>query len=610
MNNSIVVNRADFFRGALALIVLLALVFAQTWSFEFVSWDDQMYVTGNPKVLAGLSYEGVRWAFDTRHTGLYTPLAWISHMADVSLWGRHAGGHHLSSVLLHALSTLVLFALLVQTTGDAWRSFLVGALFAIHPLHVESVAWVAERKDVLVAFFYLSTLYCHAMWVRENKLTWRAMTYLMAVLAGLSKPMAVTLPVAMVLIDFWPLRRFDFSAQPRQALIAAVKEKWVFFLGAIALTLQTLSFGQDPDFAPVNYQWLDLPERLQIAGAAYGFYLWKTVWPTALSFFYPYRPPLPIWEYLLPPLLLFGFLLVAWRRRSRSPVLWFGLAWYCVTLLPVSGIVQIAWYSYADRYSYLPLIGIFASLVWAVPFSAAQAGSRRTALAARLVAAVLLVAATVVAYLQAGTWRDSKSLYSQAIESDPTNRMARLALAQQYVAKQQFDLASGHLDLLLRQPMNDPLTAQGLLLRGDIFKFRGQGEPARAAWAAAAAADRSYWRARLRLGTDALEQGDTAGAIANFLAADQLLHNNDEILNNLGVAYARSGAFRQALQAYDRAVRANWLNQTARLNLALTYEKMGASPQAYQQYSALLALNPQNLGAIDGLARLGGTERP
>jgi tetratricopeptide (TPR) repeat protein len=610
MPDAIAPQRAEFLRGALALIVLVALVFAQTWSFEFVSWDDQMYVTGNPKVLAGLSYEGVRWAFETRHTGLFTPLAWISHMADVSLWGRHAGGHHLSSVLLHTLSTLLLFALLVQTTGETWRSFLVGALFAIHPLHVESVAWVAERKDVLVAFFYLATLYCHAMWVRDSKLSWRAMTYLMAILAGMSKPMAVTLPVAMVLIDFWPLRRFDFSSQPRQALIAAVKEKWVFFLGAIALTLQTLSFGQDPNLAPVNYQWLDLPERLQVAGAAYGVYLWKTVWPAALSFFYPYRPPLPIWEYLLPPLVLFGLLLVAWRRRSSFPALWFGIAWYCVTLLPVSGIVQIAWYAYADRYSYLPLIGIFASLVWAVPFSAAADASRRTALAARLVAAVLLVAAAIAAYLQVGTWKDSQSLYSQAIGSDPANRMARLALAQQYVAKQQFDLATVHLDILLQRPMNDPLTAQGLLLRGDVFKFQGQGEQARTAWEAAAAADRTYWRARLRLGTEALEQGDAASAIANFLAADQLLHNNDEILNNLGVAYARAGALRQALQAYDRAVRANWLNQTARLNLALSYEKMGASAQAREQYSALLTLNPQNAGASEGLARLGGKERP
>lgn len=609
MNIPLTCGRTCFYRGALALIVLLALVFAQTWAFEFVSWDDQWYVTGNPKVLAGLSYEGVRWAFETRHTGLYTPLAWISHMADVSLWGNHAGGHHLSSVLLHALSSLVLFALLAQTTGDAWRSFLVAALFAIHPLHVESVAWVAERKDVLVAFFYLATLYCHALWVRNSKLTWRAMTYLMAILAGLSKPMAVTLPVAMVLIDFWPLRRFDFSSQPRQALLAAVKEKWLFFLGAIALAVLTLSFGQDPNIAPVNYQWIALSERLQIAGAAYGFYLWKTVWPAALTFFYPYRPPVPVWEYLLPPLFLSGLLLLAWRQRSRWPVLGFGLAWYGVTLLPVSGIVQIGWYAYADRYSYLPLIGIFASLAWAAPFPAAAA-SRRAALAARLVAAVLLAAAAVAAHLQVGTWKDSESLYSQAIASDPSNRMARLALAQQYVARQQFDLASGHLDILLQRPIDDPLTAQGQLLRGDVFKFQGLGEAARTAWVAAAATDRTYWRARLRLGTDALERGDTTSAIAYFLAADQLLRNNDEILNNLGVAYARSGAFPQALAAYDRAVRANWMNQTARLNLALTYEKMGASTQAHQQYSTLLKLNPQNAGASEGLARLGGRERP
>jgi tetratricopeptide (TPR) repeat protein len=609
MNNSIPLPRADLIRGVLALLALIALVFAQTWTFEFVSWDDQMYVTGSPQVLAGLSYDGVKWAFETRYSSLYTPLAWISHMADVSLWGLNAGGHHLSSVLFHTMSTLVLFALLAQTTGETWRAFLVSALFAIHPLHVESVAWVAERKDVLVAFFFLATLYSHAMWARERKTLWRVLTYLMAMLAGFSKPMAVTLPVAMVLIDFWPLNRFDFHANPRQALLAAVKEKWLFFVGAAALAVQTLSFGQDPNLPPVNYQWLGLLDRLQVAGAAYGFYLWKTVWPSALSFFYPYRPPLPIWEFLLPPLILCGLLLVAWRQRSRFPVLWFGIAWYCVTLLPASGIVQIGWYIYADRYSYLPLIGIFAGLVWAVPFSAATSAGRSGAMAARLVATVLLLAATVLAYLQVGAWRDSQSLYSQAIASDPTNRMARLALAHQYVAKQQFDLATVHLDILLQRPIDDPLTAQGLLLRGDVFKFQGRGEQARMAWEAAAAADRTYWRARLRLGTHALELGDTAGAISNFLAADRLLHNNDEILNNLGVAYARAGDLRQALQAYDRAVRANWLNQTARLNLALTYEKMGASAQARDQYSALLTLNPKNAGAAEGVARLNRTAR-
>lgn len=602
-------GRTYFYRGALALIVLLVLVFAQTWTFEFVSWDDQMYVTGNPQVLAGLSYDGVTWAFTTLYSGLYTPLAWVSHMADVSLWGQNAGGHHLSSVLIHALSTLLLFALLMQTTGEAWRSFLVSALFAIHPLHVESVAWVAERKDVLVALFFLATLYCHAMWVRDRKVTWRVMTYLMAILAGLSKPLAVTLPVAMLLIDFWPLNRFDFQSTPRLALLAAAKEKWAFFLGALALALHTLNFGQDPNLPTVDYQWLELPERLQVAGAAYGFYLWKTVWPAALSFFYPYRPPLSVWEYLIPPSILIGLLLAAWQRRSSFPVFLFGIAWYCVTLLPVSGIVQIAWYTYADRYSYLPLIGIFACLVWAVPFPEADSASRRAALVPKFGAAVLLLAFAITAYLQVGTWKDSKSLYSKAIESDPSNRMARLALAQQFVARKQFELASGHLDILLQQPTGDPVTAQGLLLRGDVFMFQGQGERARMAWVAAAEVDRTYWRARLRLGTYALEQGDTAGAVSNFQAADQLLRNNDEILNNLGVAYARSGALPQALQAYDGAVRANRLNQTARLNLARTHELLGERQQAYEQYSALLVLNPKNAGAIDGMARLEGQAR-
>lgn len=609
MNNAIVLKQGDFVRGVLALLGLVALVFAQTWTFDFVSWDDQMYVTANPRVLAGLTPEGVKWAFETRHTGLFTPLAWLSHMADVSIWGRYAGGHHLTSVLIHAASTLVLFGLLAQSTGDAWRSFLVSALFAVHPLHVESVAWVAERKDVLAAFFYLATLYCHARWTRDGKRNWRLMSYLMATLAGLSKPMAVSLPVAMILIDFWPLRRFDFQHHPGQAIVAALKEKWAFFAGALALAVYTLSFGPDPNIRVAGSDGFDLYERLQITGSAYGFYLGKTLWPSALSFFYSSRLPLPVWEYLVPPLVLAALLLTSWRLRSRFPAFFFALAWYSVTLLPASGIVQIGWYAYADRYSYLPLIGIFAGMVWAVPFSSTVPTSRVAGLAAKVVVSVLVAAAAIAAYIQAASWKDSASLYSKAIDSDPSNRLARINLAHQLVASNELDLASRHLDIALQQPKQDPLTAQALLLRGDIYSRWAQPENARSAWQAAAAVDRTYWRARVRLGTHALAQGDTAEAIRHFLAADQLMQNNDEILNNLGVAYASSGALPQALPVFDRAVRANWLNQTARLNLALTYEKMGNLPQASAQYSALLALNSQSAGAREGLARVAGELR-
>lgn len=609
MNNPIKASRASFLSGVLALLGLVAFVFAQTCSFEFMTWDDQMYVTGNPTVLAGLSYDGVKWAFETRYSGLFTPLAWISHMADVSLWGKNAGGHHLTSVLIHSLSTVILFGLLFQTTGEAWRAFLVSALFAIHPLHVESVAWVAERKDVLVALFYLATLYCHAMWVGHGKNSWRIMTYLMAILAGLSKPMAVTLPVAMILIDFWPLKRFDFRHNPGRALFSAVKEKWAFFVGAIALAAHTLSFGQDPNLPPANFAWLGLYDRLQIAGSAYGFYLWKTLWPSALSFFYPSRLPLPVWEYLLPPLVLLGALVLGWRYRTTFPVLLFGIAWYCITLLPVSGIVQIGWYAYADRYSYLPLIGIFACLVWAIPFHSFVTGRRLSPQISKAVVAVLLGAAAIAAYVQAGVWKDSRSLYTKAIESDPSNRLARLTLAHYLVSINDLPSAVEHIDILLERPNDDPVTAQALLLKGDVHNFQGQAESARSAWLAAAAVDRTYWRAHLRLGTFALERGNTAEAISRFRVADQMMRNNDEVLNNLGVAYARSGAFPAAQQAYSSAVRANPLNQTARINLARTHEILGAFPLANEQYAALLALNPRSVEALEGMARVGGRAR-
>ncbi len=585
------------------LLAAIALVFAQTWQFEFLSWDDPMYVTGNPQIMSGLSLDNLFWAFETRHFGLWTPLTWISHMTDVSIWGRNAGGHHLTSVVLHASAALLLYGFLYEATGAHWRSLLVSLLFAVHPLHVESVAWVSERKDVLVAVFFFATLLLYARWARSGRFGFLLLTYLAALLAGLSKPMAVSLPVVMILTDIWPLRRFDFSGRPWLSLRQSIVEKWPFIVAAALLAFFTLNEATGTNMQPVKPEELiRLADRLQIAGAAYGVYVWKMVWPIALSFYYPLDLPYPAWRYLAPPMLLTGLLILAWRHRQRSPFLLVGLAWYALTLLPVSGIIQIGYYAYADRYSYLPLTGLFIGLVWLAPAWPRQGWQQTLAWCGSGLLVALLLAGT---HWQTSHWRDSLSLYQRAVEIDPGNRMARLALGDTHAKRQQYSQAIPHLQAVVGQQTADTLSAMAQSLLGDIAYFQGRPADAINAWMMAANMDTLNFRPRLRLGTIALQEGRIDAAILYLTEADRLMPFHIDVLNNLGVAYVRHGDDRRALDAYQRAVTGNKLDRTARLNLARTYERLGDRQAALENYAAMLEYFPDDPAARNGLARLG-----
>ena len=315
--------------GALLLLLVVAMIYGQTWRFEFLSWDDPMYVTGNRNVFTGLTLENIQWAFQTRYFGLWNPLTWISLMADASLWGKNPGGYHITSLVLHAGAAIALFLFLASSTQDFWRSLAVALLFAAHPLQVESVAWVSERKDVLVALFCFLTLLFHTRWTQTQQKKYLALVYLAALCAGLSKPMAVSLPVMLVISDIWPLRRFDFAQQSLRSLLQSCREKWPLFLAAAALALGTLNPAKDSGLHGMTAeQTLSLIERLQVAGAAYGVYLWKMFWPVEQSFFHPLYLPYAFHQYATPPLLLALAAWLAWRTRATRPFILAGIAWY------------------------------------------------------------------------------------------------------------------------------------------------------------------------------------------------------------------------------------------------------------------------------------------
>ena len=398
-----------------AVAALAFAIYSGVGGHSFVAYDDPRYVAANPIVARGLSKAGIVWAFTALHASNWHPLTWVSHMLDVELFGMDAGWHHRVNVLLHAANGALLFWWLLRATGSRFRSALVAALFVAHPLHVESVAWVAERKDVLSTAFFLITLHAYLGWTRRPTLL-REATVLAAFAAGLlAKPMLVTVPAVLLAVDFWPLRRMESRTSARRSLV----EKAPFFvLSALSAAMTILA--QDRGGAIASSDTLPWAARAGNALVSYAVYLWQTVWPAHLAVFYPHRgAALPAWQVVASAVVLASITaLVVWQRRRR-PFLAFGWSWYLVTLLPVIGLLQVGLQARADRYTYIPLVGIFIAAAWSIP---ELGGVRRAAAAAGCAAALLLLGA--VARGQVAVWRDSTTLFTHAIAHVPDNWLA------------------------------------------------------------------------------------------------------------------------------------------------------------------------------------------
>lgn len=425
------------------LLLLVGAVYQGIGRHAFIDFDDGEYVYDNPVVRAGLNLAGIRWAFTTTHAANWHPLTWISHMADVQLFGLEAGWHHRVNLLIHLLNTLLLFRLLRGMTGRDGRSAFAAALFGIHPLHVESVAWVAERKDVLAAAFWLLALLAYAAWVRRPRASAYGAALLFFSMGLLSKPTVVTLPFVLLLLDFWPLGRFG-EARLRDAsgrrefgarLAGLAREKLPFFLLAAAGSLATY-LAQSQGRATASAAAFPVGQRLANALVSSVVYLAKTVWPSALGVFYPH--PATLGETIAPLqwlaalallLLLTG---VALRLARRHPYLLFGWLWFLGTLVPVIGIVQAGSQARADRYTYIPLIGIFAAASWGGFELLSRLRARRVVFAAA--AAAVLAPLAIAARVQAGYWRDATSLYAHTIEVTSGNWLAWNNLGMQSLA--------------------------------------------------------------------------------------------------------------------------------------------------------------------------------
>jgi tetratricopeptide (TPR) repeat protein len=526
----------------LLLAALLAVaVLAAFWpvlSADFINHDDDFYVTRNPVVQRGISAESVRWAWTATAVANWHPLTWMAHMLDWELFGSWAAGHHATSLVLHVVNTLLLFWMLDGMAGAPWRSALVAALFGLHPLHVESVAWISERKDVLSTCLWFLATIAWLGWVRRGR-AWRYALSAACLALGLAaKPMLVTLPFTLLLLDWWPLRRLTDAGRGAWPL---VREKLPLFAVIVAASVTTV-FMQSGGEAVASLEEFPLAGRLENAVVAYATYLWKTIWPIGLTLPYPYLDR-PGWLVGASLLVLAALTAAAALLRRTRPYLLVGWLWYLGTLVPVIGLLQVGAQPYADRFTYVPLVGIFVAAAWALPAAAPRA------VAAAAVAVVLLLG--VLTYAQARRWHDSVTLFSHAVAVEDRNPVAHALLGMAFADRSETELAREHLERALELR---PEFAAAHVALGVVLAQLGQADEAVAHYEAALAVDPVSLDALTNLGVARLRRGRLEEARAVFVKAVEIDPENARALDLLGATLMLLGRPEDGLVLIDRAL--------------------------------------------------------
>ena len=564
----------------IGLALLTLALYLPALRCDFVEYDDQQYVTENPHVQSGLTWAGFIWAFGF-HAGNWHPLAWLSHMADCQLFGARAWGHHLTSVLLHTATTLLLFAVLKKLSGFVWRSAAVAVLFAWHPLHVESVAWVAERKDVLCAFFWMLTLLAYAHYADQSKVQspkskiYYGATLLAFVFALMSKPMAVTLPFVLLLLDFWPLGRIK-NVWP------LVLEKIPFLLLAVGgcwLTLQAQAI------AIVSTAGLTLSQRFAHTLVAYDHYFWAMFFPVNLAVYYPYVISLKTGTVVLSGgvlTLVTGFALMNWRRR---PWIIFGWLWFLGTLVPVIGLVQVGDQAWADRYTYLPLVGLFVPLVWLT----AEISPEKKRL--RWLAGAVGVAMLAATSLQLSYWKNTWTLFDHTNKVTEENYMAVTVLASQLAKQGKMDEAIA----LYHQALSyKPTFPETHFFLGNAFDQLGRPDEAVAEYEKALWFKPMQEQTHIFLGIVLGKQKKYAEAITHYEAALEIAPDSAVTHNNLARIFHTQGKLEAAITHYQAALKINPNLALAHNNLGILLLQQTNFMDGTVQLREALRLNPTN----------------
>jgi Flp pilus assembly protein TadD len=581
--------QAGYWWIALVLAGVTFAAFAEVRHFDFVNFDDQLYVTANPHIRAGLTWAGVVWAFSSSYAANWHPLTWLSHMVDVDWFGMNAGAHHLVNLAFHLMNTVLLWLVLRRMTGSVIRSAVVAALFGVHPLHVESVAWVAERKDVLSMFFGLLTLWAYTAYVERPSAGRYAVALIWFALGLMAKPMLVTLPFLLLLLDVWPLRRIGTRA---------LLEKVPFVL-LVALSSIVTLIVQEKGGSISSLEVVPFGARLANVVESYALYLWNTIWPFKLAAFYP-LPTTAQWLSVIASGLTLAALTFAvlrvWKSRPYLAVGWF---WFLGALVPVIGFVRFGAQARADRYMYLPMVGLLVAGVWGL--AAVADRWRIPQRVAAAVAVVIVIACAVVTRAQAESWRNSTALWQHALAVTTDNPRAHANLGATWAALgRHADAAAEYRAAIAIEPTL-PQAHNNLGLA--LIALGNRGE-AIAHYRQAVALMPTYAAAHKNLADALMDEGQLDEAIAQYGEAVRSRPDDPEFHHNLGAALAVQGHLPEATREFLEAVRLDPRRAEFHFALGITYAQQGAEAEAIQELKTALALNPAHDGARRALAEL------
>jgi len=593
------------------LVIMTFSVYWQVMDHEFLHFDDDIYVKENLHVRQGITLRNSFWAFTATRATNWHPLTWFSHMLDCQLFGVNSGLHHLTNLLFHIANTLLLFFILSRMTGAVWRSAFAAALFALHPVNVESVAWIAERKNLLSTFFWMLTMLSYSYYAVRPGVLRYLLTIILFTLGLLAKPMLVTLPFVFLLMDYWPLGRIRFTQARKEehpvlgtpyapaSLARLVLEKVpLFILSAGSIAISFISLDQKTRAAT---QFSPLSLRLANAVVSYVQYIGKMFWPVDLAIYYPFPTTMfPLWQIagaLLLLLVITAFVLYQWRRNPYLPTGWF---WYLGTLFPVIGLVQGGlWPALADRWAYVPFIGLFIMIAWGIPDLIAQWRYKKAVLAT--LALAIIMALTSITYFQLGYWKDSITIFRHTLNVTVNNFIAHTNLGFAFEQKEMTDEAFFHFSEAL---MIKPDKASVQTNMGNILRKQGKADDSVRYYNEALRIDPDFYPAHIGLGNLFKTQKRIRYAIYHYNEALRIDPENAVAHFNLGNVLFDQGDIDGAVIHYSEVVRTEPYNADAHFNLGNALYNQGRVNEAIRHCKEALRIDPDNVEGHFGLGNV------
>jgi tetratricopeptide (TPR) repeat protein len=587
---------------AVGLAIVTIAVYLQVVNHQFISLDDDYYIVNNVMVTDGLTPKGIAWAFTTFHAANWHPLTWLSHMLDSQFFGLNAGGHLFVSMLIHVANTLFVFVLLGRMTRSPWKSAIIAALFALHPLHVESVAWAAERKDTLATFFGLLSLLAYTRYAEATSLKRYVVVTLWLALGLMAKPMLVTWPFLFLLLDYWPLRRVKWA--PGEGVgrfiktwMPLVREK-IPFLALVGASMVVTFIAQSQGGAVRGFEEAPVPLRLANALVSCAKYVVMTFWPSGLAIYYPFSPEgIPFWQVAGAFLLITALTIIALFQAKARPYLIIGWFWFLGTLVPVIGLVQVGGQAMADRYHYIPSIGLFIFLVFGLSDFATAWRMERVGIA---VASVSVLISGLLSAIEINRWRDSTTLFERTLAVTPDNLVIQYNLGHVLAQQKKYEDAISHFTEALRI---EPDFFDALVNMGVALLDQGKPDEAIPYYERALSVQPNSAKAHMQLGIALAGVKKSQEALVELRRASEISPTDGDIRTNVGLILARLGKLDEAALQLNEALRLKPDSAEAHNNLGLLFLANNQPERASECFSKALQLKPDLTMARDNLKR-------